>query len=151
MIYRYISWHFVIKIKITSFWLRKRAITTLLSRKFIITRLSIAFEDLLGSSIAPQVMPHWLISFHLRLACQGSWRLSEKRCAYSFFFSSFFSITLKNGQSWLGPLVPQTGIYLAARAAKNNTDTDLLSNDSVSVCHRRDISSFLENLIVQTM
>ena len=26
--------------------------------KWIITRLSIAFEDLLGSSIAPHVMPH---------------------------------------------------------------------------------------------
>ena len=29
--------------------------------KWIITRLSIAFEDLLGSSIAPQVMPHWIV------------------------------------------------------------------------------------------
>ena len=36
---------------------RKRAITTFLSRKFMITRSSIAFEDFLGSSIAPQVMP----------------------------------------------------------------------------------------------
>ena len=36
---------------------RKRAITTFLSRKFIITRLSIALEDFLGSSIASQVMP----------------------------------------------------------------------------------------------
>ena len=40
------------------FLLRKRAITTFLSQKFMITRLLIAFEDLLGSSIAPQVMPH---------------------------------------------------------------------------------------------
>ena len=31
-----------------------------LSRKFRITHLSIAFEDLLGSSIAPQVMPQTL-------------------------------------------------------------------------------------------
>ena len=38
---------------------RKRAITTFLSRKSMITRLSIAFEDFLGSSIAPQVMPPW--------------------------------------------------------------------------------------------
>ena len=38
---------------------RKRAITTFLSRKFMITRLSIAFEDFLGSSIASQVMPPW--------------------------------------------------------------------------------------------
>ena len=36
---------------------RKRAITTFLSRKFMITRLSIAFEDFPGSSIASQVMP----------------------------------------------------------------------------------------------
>jgi len=36
---------------------RKRAITTFLSRKSMITRLSIASEDFLGSSIAPQVMP----------------------------------------------------------------------------------------------
>ena len=41
----------------TSFLSRKRAITTFLSRKFMITRSSIAFEDFLGSSIAPQVMP----------------------------------------------------------------------------------------------
>ena len=44
------------KIK-TSFLSRKRAITTFLSRKFMITRLSIALEDFLGSSIASQVMP----------------------------------------------------------------------------------------------
>ena len=41
----------------TSFLSQKRAITTFLSRKFMITRLLIAFEDFLGSSIAPQVMP----------------------------------------------------------------------------------------------
>jgi len=44
---------------ITTFLSRKRAITTFLSRKFMITRSSIAFEDFLGSSIAPQVMPPW--------------------------------------------------------------------------------------------
>ena len=38
---------------------RKRAITTFLSRKSMITRLSIAFKDFLGSSISPQVMPPW--------------------------------------------------------------------------------------------
>ena len=38
---------------------RKRAITTFLSRKSMITRSSIAFEDFVGSSIAPQVMPPW--------------------------------------------------------------------------------------------
>ena len=27
----------------------------------MITRLSIAFEDFLGSSIAPQVMPRWIV------------------------------------------------------------------------------------------
>ena len=42
-----------------TFLSRKRAITTFLSRKFMITRSSIAFEDFLGSSIAPQVMPPW--------------------------------------------------------------------------------------------
>ena len=57
MIYIYIS---IYKTK-TSFLSQKRAITTFLLRKFMITRLLIAFEDLLGSSIAPQVMPHWLI------------------------------------------------------------------------------------------
>ena len=41
----------------TPFLSRKRAITTFLSQKFMITRSSIAFEDFLGSSIAPQVMP----------------------------------------------------------------------------------------------
>ena len=36
---------------------------TLLSRKFMITCSSIAFEDFLGSSIAPQVMPPWSSAF----------------------------------------------------------------------------------------
>ena len=36
---------------------RKRAITTFLSGKFMITRSSIVFENFLSSSIAPQVMP----------------------------------------------------------------------------------------------
>ena len=54
--------------------LRKRAITTFLSRKFIITRSSIAFEDFLGSSIAPQVMPPCnssfiIISTHMIFHC----------------------------------------------------------------------------------
>ena len=53
LIYIYIS---INKTK-TSFLSQKRAITTFLSRKFMITRLSIAFEDFLGSSIASQVMP----------------------------------------------------------------------------------------------
>ena len=38
---------------------QKRAITTFLSRKSMIMRLLIAIEDILGSSIAPQVMPPW--------------------------------------------------------------------------------------------
>ena len=37
---------------------QKCAITAFLSQKIMITRLSIAFEDLLGSSIASQVMTH---------------------------------------------------------------------------------------------
>ena len=41
----------------TSFLSRKRAITAFLSQKFKITRSSVAFEDLLASSIAPQIMP----------------------------------------------------------------------------------------------
>ena len=36
---------------------QKRTITTFLSRKFMITRSSIAFEDLLAPSTASQVMP----------------------------------------------------------------------------------------------
>ena len=40
---------------------RKHVITAFLLRTFMITRLSIAFEDLLGSSIAPQVLPHWAL------------------------------------------------------------------------------------------
>ena len=36
---------------------QKRAITTFLSRKFIITRSLIALEDFLDSSITPQGMP----------------------------------------------------------------------------------------------
>ena len=39
------------------FLLQKRAITMFLPPKFMITRSSIAFEDFVGSSIAPQVMP----------------------------------------------------------------------------------------------
>ena len=38
---------------------RKHAVTAFLSRKFMITRSLIAFEDLLASSIAPQVAPPW--------------------------------------------------------------------------------------------
>ena len=53
-----IDWSEWLSIK-PPFLSRKRAITTFLSRKFIITRSSIAFEDFLGSSIAPQVMPPW--------------------------------------------------------------------------------------------
>ena len=60
MTYHDKSWHFVIKIE-NNFLLRKRAITSFLSRKFMITRSSIAFEDFLGSSIAPQVMPPWSV------------------------------------------------------------------------------------------
>ena len=41
----------------TSFLSRNCAITTFLSQKSMITRLSIASEDFLGSSIAPHVMP----------------------------------------------------------------------------------------------
>ena len=48
--------------------MRKHTITTFLSRKSMITRLSIAFEDFLGSSIAPQVMPPWMsLSFTSRV------------------------------------------------------------------------------------
>ena len=50
----------------TPFLLQKHAITAFLSRKFMITRSSIVFENLLASSIAPQVMPHCrtIIQFH---------------------------------------------------------------------------------------
>ena len=46
---------------------RKRAITTFLPQKFMITRSLIAFEDLLASSIAPQVMPTWLSALWISL------------------------------------------------------------------------------------
>ena len=49
---------------------RKHTITAFLSRKFIITRFSKVFEDLLASSIAPQVMPPWNES---KLTCNDSW------------------------------------------------------------------------------
>ena len=69
-----------------TFLSRKRAITTFLSRKFMITRSSIAFEDFLGSSIAPQVMPPWP-------TLQGSWglggRVSSHSCAKEFCFTLF--------------------------------------------------------------
>ena len=39
-------------------------------KKFMIMRFSIAFEDLLASSIAPQVMPPWNES---KLTCNDSW------------------------------------------------------------------------------
>ena len=55
---------------------RKRAITTFLSRKSMITRLSIASEDFLGSLIASQVMPPWL-------------ELHSTHIAHDFVFSLF--------------------------------------------------------------
>ena len=39
------------------FFVKKRVDTAFLSKKFMITRSSLAFEDLLASSIAPQAMP----------------------------------------------------------------------------------------------
>ena len=60
MIYHDISWHimtFCHKDKNIIFVAKTRHYD-ILSRKFMITRLLIAFEDLLGSSIAPQVVPH---------------------------------------------------------------------------------------------
>ena len=78
-----------------------------LSRKFMITHLSIAFEDLLGSSIAPQVMPHcrpetalnavvgWILVSVLLVLCKNPLELAHKvadcakgsvtRFRYSFF------------------------------------------------------------------
>ena len=41
----------------------------------MITRLSIAFEDLLGSSIAPQVMPHWRVLIALEIRLKKSYLL----------------------------------------------------------------------------
>ena len=54
----------------------KHAIMAFLSQKFMITRFSIAFEDLLASSIAPQVMPPCLRQ-NSNIANQnqdGAWR-----------------------------------------------------------------------------
>ena len=75
IIYHDISRHQKLK-KETSFLSRKRAITVFLSRKFMITRSSIVFEDLLASSIAPQVMPPCLGVWIDILACVlylGAW------------------------------------------------------------------------------
>ena len=52
---------------------RKRAITTFLLGKFMITRSSIPFQDFLGSSIAPQVMPPWQC-----LTCCGFFNYFDK-------------------------------------------------------------------------
>ena len=43
----------------------KTAVMAFLSQKIMITRSSIAFEDLLVSSIASQVMPPWNIPQHI--------------------------------------------------------------------------------------
>ena len=48
-------------------YVAKRAITTFLSQKFMSTRSLTAFEDLLASSIAPQVMPTWLSALWISL------------------------------------------------------------------------------------
>ena len=58
-----ISWYVIIYHEIlswkskTSYMSLKPAVRAFLSQKFMITRSSIVFEDLLASSIAPQVMP----------------------------------------------------------------------------------------------
>ena len=89
LIYHDISWHFVMKIK-NIILSRKHVIMVFLSRKFMITRLSIAFEDFLGSLIAPQVMPPWLVVRNLMV--QGGeilgWAITEgaARCPRSANF-----------------------------------------------------------------
>ena len=60
-----------------AFLSRKFVNTALLLQKFINTRLSIAFKDLLNSSIAPHIKPHWLEQVHkllLSVALFGLWK-----------------------------------------------------------------------------
>ena len=47
----------------TAFLSRKFVNTAFLSRKFVNTRSSIAFKDMLRSSIAPQIVLHWIRAF----------------------------------------------------------------------------------------
>ena len=66
---------------ITTFLSRKRAIVTFLSRKFMITCSSIAFEDFLGLSIAPQVMPPWS---NVTLTMSTYWLYIYQSLVYSY-------------------------------------------------------------------
>ena len=71
-----IDWSEWLSIK-PPFLSEKRVITTFLSRKLMIMRLSIAFEDVVGSSIAPQVMPpceRVLLPSPMFIQFLGRWR-----------------------------------------------------------------------------
>ena len=88
MIYHDISFHIMTicyENKKTSFLSQKRPITTFSSLKVMITHLLIAFEDLLGSSIALQVVPHWSldISFE-RDKKKFSWKYMTNIDEYSW-------------------------------------------------------------------
>ena len=101
MKYHDISWHFVIKIK-TSFCCGNEQLWHFLSWKFMIPRLLIAFEDLLGSSIAPQVMPHWHKA-HLaynRPLCSQQLGKSRLILAHSILLS-IYSIIDQYQQAWV--------------------------------------------------
>ena len=74
----------------TPFLSRKRPITTFLSRKFMITRLSIAFEHFLGSSIASQDMPHWENTLFRQFIWM--WHFVSRRCDYFQFFAIMISL-----------------------------------------------------------
>ena len=66
MAYHDVSWHIMAFLSYNKklFVSRKRALTAFSSQNFMITRLSIALDDLLTSAIAPQV-PAWLPSFKI--------------------------------------------------------------------------------------
>ena len=83
---------------------------TFLSQKFMITRSSIAFEDFLGSSIAPQVMPPWSrkkVSVSENLVSEEQYRfrfgknlVSEKRFGFGKFGIVKKSLRIGFGQNF---------------------------------------------------
>ena len=64
---------YICKLNKNLIYVAKRTITTFLSRKLMITRLSIAFEDFPGSSIASQVMPPCLDESNYSKISERKW------------------------------------------------------------------------------
>ena len=75
----------------------------ILSRKFMITRSSIAFVDFLGSSIAPQVMPPWCwVSSDL--TWYGRWVRNELVLRWCLLQNDLLSVSLGHSLQQLGLL-----------------------------------------------